>query len=298
MLHNRLIITLAAILLVAGAALTPAHAEEYPGWNLVGGDYETFALAATMDAWDQCVFACEQDIHCMAATLIEQGDGLECRLKVKGYDVEQDPAAKSYVKNLYISAALGVNRAGAEYVNYVLFPPDNGIDKCREYCQNDANCVAFTYRGAGNGNTVCGLSNSVSSPSNENGVSTGFIYERMSFFPYTQGTDTAANTAATDAATLRGIGTATAPYASLPGYDAPGGDYFNFFLSVDDYQLCQDACINDMSCTAFTYVDPGVQGQFGRCWLKNQVLSVVPNPDTHTGIIGNHPALDALGFGS
>lgn len=53
--------------------------------------------------------------------------------------------------------------------------------------------------------------------------------------------------------------------------DRPGGDYQNFDLSEAKYQLCQNACANDSSCQAYTYVRPGVQGSKARCWLKNTV---------------------------
>lgn len=53
--------------------------------------------------------------------------------------------------------------------------------------------------------------------------------------------------------------------------DRPGGDYKDFDLSESKYQLCQNACANDSSCQAYTYVNPGVQGSKARCWLKNTV---------------------------
>jgi hypothetical protein len=54
----------------------------------------------------------------------------------------------------------------------------------------------------------------------------------------------------------------------------PGGDYRSFDLPQARPELCRDACWNDPRCRAYTYVRPGIQGAYARCWLK----SVVPNP--------------------
>lgn len=51
--------------------------------------------------------------------------------------------------------------------------------------------------------------------------------------------------------------------------DRPGRDYSAFFLPAANDQLCRDACSKDLNCTAYTYVNPGVQGPQARCWLKN-----------------------------
>lgn len=53
--------------------------------------------------------------------------------------------------------------------------------------------------------------------------------------------------------------------------DRAGSDYKDFDLSEPKYQLCQNACANDSSCLAYTYVHPNVQGSKARCWLKNRV---------------------------
>ena len=56
--------------------------------------------------------------------------------------------------------------------------------------------------------------------------------------------------------------------------DRLGGDFTNFDLSETRPEICQGACARDSRCVAWTYVKPGVQGPYARCWLK----SIVPNP--------------------
>jgi len=56
--------------------------------------------------------------------------------------------------------------------------------------------------------------------------------------------------------------------------DRPGGDYRSFDLPAPSPGECQAACMNEAPCTAFTYVNPGVQGPNARCLLK----SAVPAP--------------------
>ena len=66
--------------------------------------------------------------------------------------------------------------------------------------------------------------------------------------------------------------------------DRMGSDYSNFDLSRPDPQLCQDACQNDPNCVAWTYVKPGFQGPNPRCWLKNAVPQLTPNPFCVSGV--------------
>jgi hypothetical protein len=54
----------------------------------------------------------------------------------------------------------------------------------------------------------------------------------------------------------------------------PGGDYRYFDLASADPALCQQQCLNESKCAAWTYVNPGLQGSQARCWLK----STIPGP--------------------
>jgi PAN domain len=57
----------------------------------------------------------------------------------------------------------------------------------------------------------------------------------------------------------------------LDGINLSGADYFNFWIESADSRPCQNACRSDAKCAAWTYVQPGVQGDRARCWLKNRV---------------------------
>lgn len=54
--------------------------------------------------------------------------------------------------------------------------------------------------------------------------------------------------------------------------DRPGLDYKNFDLPYAEPMLCQQACLDDPKCKAWTYVKPNtIQGPNPRCWLKYAV---------------------------
>ena len=61
--------------------------------------------------------------------------------------------------------------------------------------------------------------------------------------------------------------------------DRPGLDYNHFAL--DSWPACQQACLGDGRCAAWSWVLPGVQAPRGQCWLKGRV----PNPATNTKVI-------------
>jgi hypothetical protein len=59
--------------------------------------------------------------------------------------------------------------------------------------------------------------------------------------------------------------------------DRPGADFTNFDIQPSIAGLgtaettCQNACVNNSSCRAWTLVKPGIQGPNARCWLKSSV---------------------------
>jgi len=59
----------------------------------------------------------------------------------------------------------------------------------------------------------------------------------------------------------------------------PGLDYKHF--DMDSWAACEKACAADTSCAAWSYVNPGIQGPHGRCWLKGRV----PNPVTDSNVV-------------
>jgi hypothetical protein len=62
------------------------------------------------------------------------------------------------------------------------------------------------------------------------------------------------------------------------GINRAGADFNSFNLPDDDPGLCLVECQRDQRCRAWTYVRPGVQGPWPRCWLKGAVPSARPDP--------------------
>ena len=69
------------------------------------------------------------------------------------------------------------------------------------------------------------------------------------------------------------------------GTDRPGKDIRNFEMTTADPSICRQECINNGSCKAFTYVQPGVQGSKAKCWLKNAVPTAKKNDNCISGVV-------------
>jgi hypothetical protein len=74
------------------------------------------------------------------------------------------------------------------------------------------------------------------------------------------------------------------PHSVEIGYDRPGSDYRNFAMQSGSESQCQDACLRDQRCRAWTYVRPGYQGPQARCWLKGTAPGAVPNDCCVSGL--------------
>jgi hypothetical protein len=140
-----------------------------------------------------------------------------------------------------------VDRLGGDFTSFDL--TDARPEVCQNACAGDGRCVAWTYvkPGVQGPYARCWLKSVVPNP--------------------------VANTCC-----VSGV-KATQP-ASRMEYDVDrlGGDFTSFDLSDARPEVCQNACAGDGRCVAWTYVKPGVQGPYARCWLK----SVVPNPIANT----------------
>ena len=68
---------------------------------------------------------------------------------------------------------------------------------------------------------------------------------------------------------------------AVDGFDLPGSDYRNFNASLP--LICRNSCGSDITCRAWTWVKPGIQGPQGRCWLKNSLPALVRNPCCDSG---------------
>jgi uncharacterized caspase-like protein len=58
--------------------------------------------------------------------------------------------------------------------------------------------------------------------------------------------------------------------------DRPGLDYRSFEVRADP-RICRAQCEAEQPCLAWTYVAPGIQGTYARCWLKTAVPQVRPS---------------------
>jgi PAN domain-containing protein len=87
---------------------------------------------------------------------------------------------------------------------------------------------------------------------------------------------------------LAALALATAPGRAEPTYepgiDRIGSDYRNFELPRPRPRVCQEACLNDQACRAWTFVQPGILGPLASCWLKAQVPEPRPNVCCVSGI--------------
>ncbi len=74
-----------------------------------------------------------------------------------------------------------------------------------------------------------------------------------------------------------------------PNIDRFGSDYFGFELPGPQPTLCQQACIGDAQCRAWTYMAPGLQGQQAQCFLKNPAPPPTPSNCCVSGVKGAQP---------
>jgi len=68
------------------------------------------------------------------------------------------------------------------------------------------------------------------------------------------------------------------------GVNRRGFDMRSLVLPGGTPEQCRDACLADMSCLAFTFVQPGIQGPNARCWLKNAVPQATPSTCCVSGV--------------
>lgn len=53
--------------------------------------------------------------------------------------------------------------------------------------------------------------------------------------------------------------------------DRPGADYTFSEIRDGNPESCRVQCASDGKCRAFTFVKPGIQGRFARCYLKTAI---------------------------
>ena len=255
-----------------------AHAGDWPGHNFPGGDYRHFTTSPGPGAWGECRAACEGEAQCRAFTLVDAGvqeANPVCWLKNGDFNIVADSRMDSWLKDLYYAAIRDENRQGMDYRSVEFHDPSQGAMECRRMCQDDSQCLAFTYVDPGiqAAGGMCWLKNGAPEPSYAAGCHSGLIYERVDASSFTTVTG------------VVDLGILHPAQDVMENVNLPGMDYFNFNVSVDDPDLCREACERDGNCRAYTYVRPGVQGEFGRCWLKNDVPEQVTDYNAVSGIL-------------
>jgi hypothetical protein len=149
------------------------------------------------------------------------------------------------------------DRPGRDYRNFDLNFPSPGTfggpeDVCRETCQRDNQCKAWTFVKAGvqGAKPRCWLKDAIPAPR--------------------------ANTCCVSGVPVRSF---------EADVDRPGQDYNDFDLTSSNANLCKTACEKDGSkCKAWTFVKAGVQGPQPRCWLKNAIPSASTNICCTSGV--------------
>ena len=146
----------------------------------------------------------------------------------------------------------GVNRPGLDYSSFEQPVDDPAV--CSNACARDQKCRAWTYvrPNIQGPHPRCWLKSGIPSPQSDGCCVSG-----------TKRSETSRQARMSPMEMDR---------------NRPGGDYNSFNLAAADPRLCQDRCQVDPQCQAWTYVKPGVQGQWARCWLKN--AAPPSRPDT------------------
>jgi PAN domain len=75
---------------------------------------------------------------------------------------------------------------------------------------------------------------------------------------------------ATFAVLMQMCGATAAAPSYQPNVDLPGDDYKTIDMMRPRPRLCQEACLQDSRCQAWTFVRTGVLGAQASCWLKSK----------------------------
>ncbi len=278
-----LLAVLTLLVVLASSAWSQDIAGDWPGYNFLGGDYRNFPALSNAPL-NECEQACMDDPECRAFTLVDagvQGANPVCWLKDSEFEIQVNSRTNSWLKPLYYSAVQGTNFRGPGYDNMGFHDRTGSSFDCRVYCENDPRCKAFTFvePGAESGEYaaggMCRFYGEVPEAHQMAGHHSGLVYERVAF--------------RVDPPNLTVGPEHTSQYDSdevfLPNVNLPGMDYANFEVTSNNYRECSTACAEDPDCRAYTYVRPGLQGTYGRCWLKTGVSARVADNNTASGIL-------------
>lgn len=144
----------------------------------------------------------------------------------------------------------GTNRYGQDYKGFELEAADPKL--CQTACANESMCKAWTYvkENVQGPKPRCWLKHSIPSPSADSACVSG--------------------TKITEVSTPQSSKNMSSMEWDTNRY---GQDYRGFELEAANPTLCQNACANESTCQAWTYVKENIQGPKPRCWLKHSIPS-------------------------
>lgn len=154
-------------------------------------------------------------------------------------------------KGNHVTAEMDTNRGGADFDNFDLDTPNPNL--CADACESNGHCEAYTYvpPGLQGPDARCWLKDEVPLSTTADGMVSG-----VKRSPLTQSINV----------------------------NRGGGDYHNFALNEAEPVRCARACAVDNRCKAYTYVPPGRQGPYARCWLKDEVTRSTRKQDLVSGV--------------
>ena len=165
------------------------------------------------------------------------------------------------------------NRPGEDYEDLDLASPEPQL--CAEACMKDAKCKAWTYVNPGvqSDNARCWLKDKIPPTAPDDNCVSG-VKSKGSISGETSGIG----------GTVTGATVGSRKYAMEQNTNRPGEDYEDLDLVSPEPQLCAEACMKDAKCKAWTYVNPGVQSDNARCWLKDKVPPAAPDDNCVSGV--------------
>ncbi|OPY16413.1 MAG: hypothetical protein A4E69_00240 [Syntrophus sp. PtaB.Bin138] len=174
-----------------------------------------------------------------------------------------------------------MDRPGMNLKNFNLPSPDPKI--CQDACKQETACRAWTYVKPGVQSQAArcllksGVPTAVPNTCCVSGVASSQVISpiQMQAMPI----QTAQTPQMQQPA---GIGSKVGEMET--NIDRPGMNFKNFDLPLADPKLCKSYCQMDSACKAWTYVNPGIQAQAARCWLKSGVPAAVPNACCVSGL--------------
>ena len=144
-----------AVLVLAVTVATPALANAQAGFDRPGGDYARFLVPTGDPAL--CAARCDRDGRCRAWTFSYPGttsiggtQNATCWLKSRVTTPIANPCCVSGIKGAGLIEArpgpveISIDRTGGDFRNFDLPPDPSGL-ACKQACEQDNRCRAWTY---------------------------------------------------------------------------------------------------------------------------------------------------------